>query len=341
MLYEVITRFGDTPEGMVEACMEYLRICKEVNFEDIVLSIKASNTRIMVHTVRLLVSHMKAEGMSFPLHLGVTEAGSEAEGRIKSAVGSGALLADGLGDTLRVSLTEDPEKEVPVAKMLVDYVGERYGHPRIEVSNVVGFTPYEYNRRPSIPCGVVGGSQVPVVLAEYNKDIHQSALKPDFVVCSSAEEIDQLSIPAIIKYNNWESCKGKNIFPLISGEEFLLLPNIPKNSFVEVIYSQLTGEFIDKLKSCCNIVILINSHHINRVAEQRAVIFKLNENEIKHPLILRNLYSESNLESFQIKSATDSGIMFLDGFCDGLFLQNSHSISGPEIVETSFSYNFV
>lgn len=120
-----MSRYGDTPEGMVASCMEFLRICREENFPDVVISIKASNTVVMVRTVRLLVRTMEAENMHYPLHLGVTEAGDGEDGRIKSAVGIGTLLCDGIGDTIRVSLSEDPEAEMPVARKLVDYIRER------------------------------------------------------------------------------------------------------------------------------------------------------------------------------------------------------------------------
>lgn len=127
----IMSRYGDTPEGMVESVMEYLRICREVDFDQIVISIKASNTVVMVKTVRLLVSAMNDEGMCFPLHLGVTEAGDGEDGRVKSAVGIGTLLAEGIGDTIRVSLSEDPENEIPVAKQLVNYISARAGHKHI------------------------------------------------------------------------------------------------------------------------------------------------------------------------------------------------------------------
>lgn len=127
----IMSRYGDTPEGMVESVMEFLRVAREKDFSDIVISIKASDAVVMTSTVRLLVKAMDAEGMKFPLHLGVTEAGDGMDGRVKSAVGIGALLAEGLGDTIRVSLSEDPEAEIPVAKALADYISEREGHAPI------------------------------------------------------------------------------------------------------------------------------------------------------------------------------------------------------------------
>lgn len=160
----IMSRYGDTPEGMVESCMEYLRIANEIGFKDIVLSIKASNTRIMVHTVRLLLRTMQEEGMNYPLHLGVTEAGDAEDGRIKSAVGIGALLVDGIGDTIRVSLSEDPELEIPVAKTLVDYINNRENHDKIQDFDTALYDPFSYNKVMSKSVGAVGGGQLPVVV---------------------------------------------------------------------------------------------------------------------------------------------------------------------------------
>ena len=140
----IMNKYGDTPQGMVAACMEYLTICKELDFDRIVLSIKASNTRIMVHTVRLLAKTMRDCGMNFPLHLGVTEAGEGEDGRLKSAVGTGALLADGLGDTIRISLTEAPENEIAVGRKLIKHIVSRRGHPPVDVVPTSNYSPFEY-----------------------------------------------------------------------------------------------------------------------------------------------------------------------------------------------------
>jgi (E)-4-hydroxy-3-methylbut-2-enyl-diphosphate synthase len=156
--------YGDTPEGMVASCMEFLQICREVDFNDIVISIKASNTGVMVKTVRLLVNETDRIGMNFPLHLGVTEAGDGEDGRIKSAVGIGALLADGIGDTIRVSLSENPENELPVARTLVDYITGRKGHELIQASPFLDYNHLLMQRHITVPVGQIGGGQLPVVL---------------------------------------------------------------------------------------------------------------------------------------------------------------------------------
>ena len=141
----IFDEWGDTPEGMVASAMEFLNMCRRADFHDVVVSMKSSNTRVMVHAYRLLVEAMAREGMTYPLHLGVTEAGDGIEGRIKSAVGIGALLADGIGDTLRVSLTEDPECEVPVGRMLVDYFSHRSGE--FEVESTDSYSPTAFKPR--------------------------------------------------------------------------------------------------------------------------------------------------------------------------------------------------
>lgn len=171
----IMSHYGDTPEGMTESAMEFLRYCKKIGFNDVVISVKASNVGVMVTTVRLLVRAMEAEGMQYPLHLGVTEAGDGEDGRVKSAVGIGTLLSEGVGDTIRVSLSEDPEKEIPVAKMLVDYVEEIAGAPAVEGDYSEGYDPVRPTRRVSETVGNIGGPNPPVVvgmesMAAYNPD---------------------------------------------------------------------------------------------------------------------------------------------------------------------------
>ncbi|GHU54322.1 4-hydroxy-3-methylbut-2-en-1-yl diphosphate synthase (flavodoxin) [Bacteroidia bacterium] len=162
----IMERYGDTPEGMVASCMEFLEIAREEDFHDIVISIKASNTVVMAKTVRLLVFEMERNGMSYPLHLGVTEAGDGEDGRVKSAVGIGTLLADGIGDTIRVSLSEEPEKELPVARKLVSYIETRVHHPLIKATPAPGYIHLAMERRISRKTGDIGGGQSPVVMME-------------------------------------------------------------------------------------------------------------------------------------------------------------------------------
>lgn len=177
----IMSRYGDTPAGMVESAMEYLRIFREENFNDVAISIKASNTVIMVETVRRLVAEMDREDMHYPLHLGVTEAGDGEDGRIKSAVGIGTLLAEGIGDTVRVSLSEEPELEIPVARKLVDYITAREGHAPISGCFAKAYNRIAPERRPTNAVGSIGGQNVPVVATALNPvDVAAIATKPDF-----------------------------------------------------------------------------------------------------------------------------------------------------------------
>ncbi|TRX71029.1 (E)-4-hydroxy-3-methylbut-2-enyl-diphosphate synthase [Carboxylicivirga sp. M1479] len=334
----IMSRFGDTPQGMVEACMEYLRMCETLDFKDIVLSIKASNTRIMVHTVRLLVAAMKKENMNYPLHLGVTEAGSEDEGRIKSAVGSGALLVDGLGDTIRVSLTEDPEKEVPVASKLVNYVTARSNHGTIASVDKADFTPFEYNRRHTHSVLNIGGENTPVVIESAHTSYSaKKGLKADYLFINYPTDIKNHYQKYLIPYSAWKMANtSNNTIPVFDPEEFIATPELPKNCFLSIEYPELNEQIITKLKNNSNVVILLSSAHINRPVEQRALIFKLIEQGLTHPVVINNQYQESEAEDFQIKSAADAGILFLDGLADGLYLENDGQLSPSEILNTAF-----
>lgn len=206
----IMSRYGDTPEGMVESCMEYLRIANEVGFKDIVLSIKASNTRIMVHTVRLLVKTMQDESMNFPLHLGVTEAGDAEDGRIKSAVGIGALLVDGIGDTIRVSLSEDPELEIPVAKTLVDYVRQRINHkPVIAFDNAL-YHPFSYSKLGSKAVKTIGGDNVPVVVG---KQKLRGDFSPDIISSNGKLLLEETALHFIEVCDDFSSDQLKELTP--------------------------------------------------------------------------------------------------------------------------------
>lgn len=195
-----MNKFGDTPEGMVASCMEYLKIAREENFDNLAISIKASNTRVMVHTVRLLVKTMDEVDMHYPLHLGVTEAGDAEDGRIKSAVGTGALLNDGIGDTVRVSLSEAPEKEIPVALDLVKIATLREHSSSLPVGGEHLYTPYSYNQRKSYAVGKVGGDIKAVVYTTMPNDVKTIIIDSDKVICEKAiKELMQKNTVIIAK----------------------------------------------------------------------------------------------------------------------------------------------
>jgi len=336
----IMSRYGDTPEGMVEACMEYLRICEENDFHDIVLSIKSSNTRVMVHTVRLLVATMKREGMHYPLHLGVTEAGSEDEGRIKSAVGSGALLVDGLGDTLRVSLTEAPENEIPVAKALVDHIVVRAGHENINPVAAGHYSPYEYIRRKTHQVLNVGGEKTAVVIAQgrYSDVVNAgSDNMPDFIFVDEEPDLSvSPDIPVLLPYEAWKKAKKSNIYPYLKFSEAVSSGVDDDVLFLETAFKDLENGLFDFLKSHKNIILVLKSEHINRPVEQRAFILELMNLGLTHPVVIMEEYRENDRENFQIISAADSGILFLDGLADGLLLSNSGEMSHKDVIDTAF-----
>ncbi|MBQ2126735.1 MAG: (E)-4-hydroxy-3-methylbut-2-enyl-diphosphate synthase, partial [Bacteroidaceae bacterium] len=295
----IMSRYGDTPSGVVESCMEFLRICRDENFNNVVVSIKTSNTSMMVTTVRRLVRVMAEEGISYPLHLGVTEAGDAEDGRIKSAVGIGALLADGIGDTLRVSLAEAPENEIPVAKQLADYVACRAGHALVEAVVAPSFNYEEPVRRKTREFGLMGGNNVPVVIGG---EVEDKDIAPDIVA---------------------------GLVPVVA------LENAADTRFVAVEYKDLTAENIAKLKSLENIAIVASTTHANPVGELRALVHKLTVEGIDAPVIIRRAYNEPSVESLRIKAAADLGVLLIDGLVDGLWLENP-SISAEELNSIMF-----
>ncbi len=303
----IVERYGDTPKGMVEATMEFLRICNKADFHNIVVSLKASNTRIMVYATRLLVDTMKAEGLCYPLHLGVTEAGGGDEGRIKSAVGIASLLIDGIGDTIRVSLTEAPEKEIPVADTIVSHVSNFYSN-----AENYGLNIYEYSRRISVQVKDVGGSKIPIVIGA--SEVVGGDVVPDYVWGESKI------------FNKQESI---NIYDLKSE-------NIKSESIVRVDLNIQTNikELVDRLNNVENVIVLltVGAAEITKVRE---VINTLNNFGNDLPVIVQTTYEETDYEAFQIKAACDFGVLFLDGLIDGISLKNSN-FSDEQSVEIAF-----
>ena len=335
----IMSRYGDTPAGMVESCMEFLRICVEEQFTDVVISIKASNTVIMVKTVRLLVAQMEKEGMAFPLHLGVTEAGDGEDGRIKSALGIGALLCDGLGDTIRVSLTEAPEAEIPVARKLVDYVAKRNGHIYIPGMEAEGFCYTDPARRATTPVGNIGGEQVPVVIsARLNGNMETSGqFRPDYIYCGQTlPEERQPGIGYIVDANRWDGSEGT--YPAFSHKQLIELHfSQAERKFLFLTYLTLDEEAIACLRRHPETVIIAQSNHVNRLGEFRGLAHQLMALGLKNPLVFFQYYKETCLEDFQLKAATDMGALLIDGFCDGILLYNDgDAISDLKSDETAF-----
>ena len=345
----IMSRYGDTPEGIVESCMEFLRICVREQFTDVVVSIKASNTVVMVRSVRLLVDAMEREGMAFPLHLGVTEAGDGEDGRIKSAVGIGALLADGLGDTVRVSLSEAPEAEIPVARKLVDYVMRREGAMMIPGLAAEGFDWLRPVRRETGAVRDIGGGHVPVVVADRMDLASAGRLKdfsphpdfrPDYVYCGrelpSAADREE-GVAYIVDADVWTGEEGTfpafpyNMLPFVGGCRAEL-------KFLFLTYGALDEEVRACLRLHPEVVVISQSGHQNRLGEHRALIHELTREGLRNPVIVFQQYahSQEEKEDFQIESAADMGALLFDGLCDGVYLYNNGTLDHRDIDATAF-----
>lgn len=342
----IMSRYGDTPEGMVESCMEFLRICVQENFTDVVISIKASNTVVMVKTVRLLATVMEQEGMRFPLHLGVTEAGDGEDGRIKSALGIGALLADGLGDTIRVSLSEAPEAEIPVARKLVDYIVQRHDHPYIPGADVPEFNYLSPTRRETAAVHNIGGDNLPVVIAarlDGDMDFNPQFV-PDYIYTgrSIPEQLPE-GMQCIIDADVWmEHSNGgtepDNAWPAFKGDQLPFLSSCGASlKFLFITYMGLNDEAIVCLKYHPEVVLVSQSNHPNRLGEQRALVHQMMKEGLKNPVVFFEHYAENELENLQIKAAADMGALIFDGLCDGILLFNQgETISGKVVDATAF-----
>lgn len=329
----VMSRFGDTPSGIAESVMEFLRICKKVDFNNVVVSIKSSNTRVMVYTVRLLNYKMRLEDMKYPFHLGVTEAGEGEDGRIKSAVGIGALLADGIGDTVRVSLTESPIKEIPVALKLVNHFKSYENHQPITAPMVAQINPFEYERRSTRPVLNMGDQQLPVVIADLG-DRSLSEMIP----------IRGKLIPDyFLSGNKILDIKGEE-YPIISLEEYLFestrwgrMKFIRTDKMEFDRFMNMHPEIITKLKQTRKTVLILESFNKNPMAELRAFFMALEAHIWKVPVILYRKYNEPEIEDLQIKASADLGGLFLDGYGDGICLSNdSENITFTELKDLSF-----
>ena len=327
----IMIRYGDTSEGMVESCMEFLRICVEENFTDVVISIKASNTLVMVKTVRLLVKQMEKEGMNFPLHLGVTEAGDGEDGRIKSAVGIGTLLLEGIGDTIRVSLSEDPEKEIPVAKELVEYTlchpALDAGSPKKNITNYQGIAgdPESSSGRNDI----IGTFPHPIVISDHSQEQLYTTtpdLIPDFLYLGNNITLKHpANQKVIIDFPAYS--EGENRYPLFTLKEKddWLSCDSPLQ-FINLIYQDLTPNLIELLKQKPQTVIILSSKE-NNIYEQKEFINQLHINNLTNPVVLHLQYNENDIDLFRIKSATDAGSFFLDHLAAGISLSNNNSIA--------------
>lgn len=349
----IMSRYGDTPEGIVESCMEFLRIFRKHNFDDVVISIKASNTVVMVRSVRLLVAEMDREDMHYPLHLGVTEAGEGEDGRIKSAVGIGALLADGIGDTIRVSLSEEPEAEIPVAKHLVRYIRRKQGHLLVPGVQAKNFDYLRPERRKTQAVGPIGGTQPPVVIvsevqgAKEEATQGQEALRPDYIYVG--QQMPDLPVEGqryIVDFNAFGRELQKHMdvadymSPIFPYNAMPYISAVPDTApiFLVLPYGSCAEEYKACLKANPNVVVVVPSQHQNRLGEQRALVHELMAEGIENPVVFAQAYkhSQQEKEDLQLEAAADMGALMMDGLTDGLWLMNDGDIAMQDLTDTAY-----
>jgi len=342
----IMSRYGDTPLGMVESALEFLRICQIYDYHEVVLSMKASNTQVMVQAYRLLVHKLEEESMPpYPLHLGVTEAGEGEDGRIKSAVGIGCLLEDGLGDTVRVSLTEEPELEAPVAQALVDRYSDRKGHTPINEVNVIPLDPFKYRRRVTNEVANFGGGQVPRVIMDLRrlsvddyKDLRSvghfylpepdkwsmNDLGSDYIYTGDSPVPFMLpnGLKEIVDHEVWKSLDDQsNKIPLFNWEEWLTADqkHVTLN-FVRMSIANMVEVGLDKLSGAKDVVIILDTDNEHAMPEQRRFFFWLLESQIKVPVVILRKFGTTSMELLQLYAATDVGSLLIDGLGDGIML---------------------
>jgi (E)-4-hydroxy-3-methylbut-2-enyl-diphosphate synthase len=359
----IMSRYGDTPLGMVESALEFLRICEDLNYYNIVLSMKSSNPQVMVQAYRLLVQKLDEEGFQpYPLHLGVTEAGDGEDGRIKSSVGIGTLLEDGLGDTIRVSLTEEPEAEVPVAQTLAVRYDGRANHEPIPEITSYPVNPFAYTRRKTRETANIGGHHVPRIVADYSKKEKVTAaslfalgyqysvpldkwnitdMACDYVFLG--DNVAEFDIPGtlglVYNYKVWLTQKDKpRTYPLINHKDYREhSTRSAQLNFVYTTLKDLDAQLIAMLNADPTAVLLIDTHNKHGMAEQRRLFVELINNKCDVPVINGRAYRDLTVEQLHLYSATDLGGLLLDGLGDGLFI-TAENCGGDKVVnETAFN----
>jgi (E)-4-hydroxy-3-methylbut-2-enyl-diphosphate synthase len=371
-----MSRYGDTAHGMVESALEFLRICESESFFNIVLSMKSSNPQVMVQAYRLLIARMNAEGMNYPLHLGVTEAGEGEDGRIKSAEGIGTLLEDGIGDTIRVSLTEDPEFEIPVAKALVNRYSNRLGHDEIisisnklsiisssgiELPKVEGlpYSPFEYAKRVTDNVQNIGSENVPVVIADYSKHDKITAASLfavgyNYQINLDKWNISDLACDYVFVGDNTIDFEVPGTLGLIynygqwvkensNERKYPLLESSEINDSTK-FHSQLNFIRYDANKLNVelfemlpkNAVLVMHTTNQHAMPSIRRAIIDLYNKNFNFPVVIEREYSNNNNDDYQLYASTDGGGLLLDGMGDGLFLRANGNASPQMINNLSF-----
>ena len=351
----ILSRFGDTPEGMVESAMEFLRICQKNDYHQLVISMKASNTLVMVQAYRLLHKTMLDEGMNYPLHLGVTEAGDGEDGRIKSAVGIGALLEDGLGDTIRVSLTEDPEFEIPVAKKLIEKGNKTKNNLIVTTNKNISYNPYQYNKRRTKNQHNIGGKNTPIVFADlsqkeniiaanffgfgYNYSVNLDKwnlqdLAADYVFLG--DKLIDFATPGTLgivqNFSTWKtnSSTKNNYYP------YVLIKDTIDYKFNTLFFLEINSLDlpIDYIKQNPLAILVLTTKYDNKTQVFRYIRTLLDENQVENAVIIKYTHELTDIEQFQLYTASDAGNQFIDGFGDGIW------ITGPQATQAINSLSF-
>ncbi len=374
----IMSRYGDTPIGMVESAMEFLRIARDEDYHQIILSMKSSNPQVMVQAYRLLVKQMTEEfGECYPLHLGVTEAGDGEDGRIKSAIGIGTLLEDGIGDTIRVSLTEDPEFEIPVCRDIVSRYTERGNHEPIEnlKKNKLPYNPFEYKKRDSSTIKNIGGEHPPIVVADYKEE--QSITPTDLSAIGynynattdkwnigdaaadyiyTGNRVLDFNLPGTLKvicdHNSWVDVQDKEkYYPLFDLSTYLNYNDeIDKLHFV--VFDAATDweqlpPLVDKLSANTNALLCIKSSNTHTMPSMRRLLIELMNNGVSCPVILCVENNDKTIDEQLIDFATNAGGLMLDGFGDGVWLWNNMlqadniKVSGRTYLPVSNNHQFL
>ena len=353
----ILSRYGDTPKGMVESALEFIRICRKHDYHNIVISMKASNTRVMVYAYRLLVNEMIKEGMKYPLHLGVTEAGEGEDGRIKSAVGIGTLLSEGIGDTIRVSLTEAPEHEMPVAQKILDHFKNIHNHKKIAETKQHQIDYFQYEKRKTFQIENIGNKNVPIVISDlsnrkkitqasffslgYRYSVpldkwHISEMASDFIYIGENEINFEIpgTLRIISNYSSWiEHKKG---FPIFNLKEYEKIKDFSETlNFLKIYDHEITPSLIDILKNNKSLVIFLKSENINCIAAMRKFFFELMEKKIENPIIISRKYEFNDDEQLQISASIDIGSLLIDGLGDGICI-SSNNCSNKMLNSISF-----
>lgn len=337
----ILSRYGDTPEGMVESAMEFIRICEKNDYHELVISMKASNTLVMVQAYRLLVHQMMQNGRCYPLHLGVTEAGDGEDGRIKSAVGIGALLEDGIGDTIRVSLTEEPEFEIPVARKLAEKYQDQSVYPLALDSSKLAHNPFEYTRRISREIHNIGGKHVPVVIADmstktelvpanfygfgYNYSVtldkwNLQDLAADYVYIGS--NLLNFEVPGtlgvICEFNSWKKHYSERVgfYPQLTVDQLSELPK-DQMAFLSI---NAEDEVPTMLADFEKLTLIVSTKYDNKTQLFRYFFHQLADQMMDIPVIIKIDSAENDAEKFQLNVSSDAGSLFIDGYGDGIWI---------------------